>query len=406
MPTFRYVAKKGPQETAKGLLDGENRAAVLSRLTDLGFTPLQIIEVDADGTAADARTAPVVDGKVPSRHLNQFTRQFASLVRSQVPLLRTLSILKDQTSHPRLQRVLEAVGEEIRQGETLSGALAKYPNVFPPLYISLTHAGELAGILDKVLDRLAVQADREEALRAKLQSAFAYPAFVAVVGLGTVMFLLTVVMPRLVRLFEGFGSKLPLPTRMLLTISGWCRAWWFWAGWGLVVALAMVLWKRHGTRSMLLIDQLSLRLPLLGTLIRRLEVARFARAFGLLLDHGIPILQATDVAIPVIHNQVIRREFSVLPAQLKEGNSLASCLKSLSVSTPFIVHAVAVGEEGGRVGESLIEVANYYEREAERLLQLLASLLEPAMILTVGGIVGFIVIAVLLPIFEMSLIAH
>ena len=155
-----------------------------------------------------------------------------------------------------------------------------------------------------------------------------------------------------------------------------------------------------------MLDHLCLRLPLIKSLIRELELSRFARSFGLLLDHGIPILQATAVAIPVVSNRVIRQELEHLPAVLKDGGSLAASLKGLSVATPFVVHTVAVGEEGGRVGEALTEIANFYEREVERRLQMMASLLEPVMILAVGGVVGFIVMAVLLPILEMSVIAR
>jgi len=409
MPTFQYVAKRGPQEVLKGVLEGEDRAAVLSRLVDLGYTPVSITEAAAaDVTEAPGRpaTSSKLDGRVPVGQMNQFTRQFASLIRAQVPLLRTLGILKEQTSHPRLQRILGAISEDLRQGETLSGALGKYPSVFSPLYISLMRAGEVAGILDTVLDRLAAQADREEALRAKIQSAFTYPAFVGVVGIGTVIFLLTFVMPRLIRLFEGFGGRLPLPTRILLAVSRACQQPWLWLGLVLVAAVAVAIVRREQVRVKRMLDTVGLSLPLLGKLIRRVELARFARAYGLLLDHGIPILQATDVAVPVVRNQLIRQELARLPASLKEGTSLAIGLKGLTVTTPFLIHAVAIGEEGGRVGESLIEVANYYEREAEQLLALLASLLEPAMILAVGALVGFIVMAVLLPIFEMSIIAR
>jgi type II secretory pathway component PulF len=408
MPSFQYVAKKGPTELAKGVLEGDSRADVLSRLIDLGYTPVSITEAAAGAAqpaAAQASAAP--RGKrVPVKHLNQFTRQFASLVRAQVPLLRTLAILKDQSTHPRLQQVLAALIEDLRQGSTLSEGMAKFPAVFPPLYISLAHAGEIAGILDTVLDQLAQQADREEALRAKIQAAFMYPAFVMVVGLGTVLFLLTFVMPRLVKLFAGFGGRLPLPTRILLTITAWCQSPWFWLGLAACIVGAVVVCRQNQSRMRQVVDRVSLSLPLLGTVVRRVELARFARAYGLLLEHGIPILQATEVAIPIVNNQLIRRELARMPAGLKEGSSLAECLKRLTLATPFLVHAVAVGEEGGKVGEALREVANYYEREAEQMLQTMASLLEPLMILTVGGIVGFIVMAVLLPIFDMSVIAH
>jgi len=407
MPTFRYLAKRGPTEVIEGVLEAENRANVLMHLAQQGYTPVRITEGSTDDGVSLAPVGLGTRGvKVPTRQLNQFTRQFASLVRSQVPLLRALGILKDQTNHPRLKRIVEAIGEEIRQGQTLSGALEKYPWVFSQLYVSLTRSGEVAGMLDTVLDRLALQADREEALRSKVQGAMTYPFFVGAVGLATVTFLLAFVMPRLVKLFKGFGGQLPLPTRILLMVSGWMSQPWFWGACGIMALFLVVLLRGRGEESRLFLDRIALATPLVKTLVRQLELARFARAYGLLLDHGIPILQATEIAIPVVENRIIRKGLTPLTHHLREGGSLSSCLKGLSVATPFLVNSVAVGEEGGKAGEALIEVANFYEQEVERLLQILAGLLEPTMILVVGGIVGFIVMAVLLPIFEVSSLVH
>ncbi len=402
MPTFHYLAKKGPKDLIEGVFEAESRTNVLSHLEGLGYTPVQIVEAGSGELISASAAVPLRRLRIPARQFNQFTRQFASLVRSQVPLLRALAILKEQSSHPKLQWLLEAVGEDIRQGQTLSGALERYPLVFSPLYISLIQAGEAAGMLDTVLDRLAAQADQEEALRAKVQGALVYPLFVGVVGLGTVIFLLAFVMPRLVKLFKGFGGHLPLPTRMLLTLSGWMSQEWVWVFFAVAVLAMTVFVRGLGEKGRFAWDRFSLRLPWLGNLFRQIELARFSRSFGLLLDHGVPILRATEIAVPVVEHRVIRQQLGRLTARLKEGNSLSSCLKGLSVATPFMVNTVAVGEEGGKVGEALMEVASFYEREIERLLHTMAALLEPAMILVVGAVVGFIVMAVLLPVFEMS----
>ena len=409
MPTFHYVAKRGPQDVLEGELEAESRAGVLNHLAGLGYIPVRIQEGVAAArkeTVTGARPVTVRGRRVPVRYLNQFTRQFASLVRSQVPMLRTLGILKDQTTRPGLRHVIASVEEAIRQGDTLSAALAKHPQVFSPLYINLTRSGELAGTLEGVLERLAAQAERDEALRAKVQAALVYPMFVGVVGLGSVIFLMTFVMPRLMKLFQGFGGRLPLPTRILLAMTYACQQPLTWGLLVVVVVGVVVIVRSRQELCRAWGDRLSLQAPVLGRLVRQLELSRFCRSFGLLLDHGIPILQATEVALAVVNNRVIRRALEGLPAHLKEGNALADGLKGLAIATPFAVHTIAVGEEGGRVAEALTEVANYYEREGERLLQVLASLLEPLMIVGVGGVVGFIVMAVLLPVFEMSVIAR
>ena len=410
MPRFHYVAKRGPQEMIEGALEADNRAAVLEHLTKLGYIPVRIQE----GTAATAARLPAASRnaaqagieRVPVRHVNQFTRLFASLVRSQVPMLRSLGILREQAASIQMKRILEVIEEDIRQGQTLSESLKRYPQVFPPLYVSLTHAGEIAGTLDTVLERLAIQADQDDALRGKIRGALAYPLFVGVVGMLTVVFLLTFVMPRLLKLFQGFGGRLPLPTRILMTITEWLRQGWVWALGAAVLLGALLLIKRIGPQGRLVLDRLSLKLPILGPMLCEVNLARFSRSFGLLLTHGIPILQALDVSLPVVTNCFIRRELDHLTITLKDGHALSAGLKDLSIMPPFVLHTIAVGEESGKVAEALTEVAQFYERELDRLLQVMASLLKPVMILLVGGLVGFIVMAVLLPIFEMNVIAR
>lgn len=399
MPTFKYLAKRGPNDMVEGVLEADSRAKVLSQLAGLGYIPVRVAEATTGRQPTDAQARL---RRVSVRHLNQFTRQFASLMRSQVPLMRALGIMQEQTTHPTLHRILDSIREHVRQGQTLSQSLTGYPQVFSPLYLSLIKSGEVTGMLDTVLDRLAAQADQEESLRSKVQVALAYPLFVGVVGLGTVVFLLMFVMPRLLKLFITFGGELPLPTKILLALTAWCRSEWTWGSLLALVAVAVWLAKSRRAMTRRWLDRFVLQLPLLGTLMRQVELARFCRSFGLLLSHGIPILQATEVAIPVVKNCVIRKSLLPLTTNLREGASLAACLKTLPVATPFLVHSVAVGEEGGKAAEALLEVADYYEREIERLLQVLAALLEPAMILVVGGLVGFLVMAILLPIFDMS----
>ena len=408
MPTFHYTAKRGPREIIEGTLEAENRSRVLAHLADLGYVPVQIKEHTATATAHPPTTAPerpdksVRASRVPAAQLTIFTRQFASLVRSSVPLLRSLKILEDQAKHPYFRHVLRAITEEVRQGHTLSSSLAKFPHLFSPLYVNLVHSGEVSGAMDAILERLAQQAEQDAAMRAKIRMAFTYPAVVGVVGVGTVVFLMTFVMPRLSRLLSGLGERLPLPTRMLLTLSAWMSSWWFWLLAAGSVAAVLVCWRGLGAKGRLMRDHLLLHVPLVGPLIQQSEMARFARSFGLQITHGIPILQAIDVSIQVVDHQVIRGQLQRVPEGLRQGNALSSCLKPLAVSNAFLVNTVAVGEESGKVGEALAEVASSYERETEQLLQTLATLLEPMLILVVGLVVGFIVISVLLPIFEMS----
>jgi len=400
MPTFRYTVKKGPQEILEGMIDAESRAQAIATLTGQGYTPVRVQE------AAQAKGRFGIRGfdmeHVSRKQLNIFTRQFASLMRSGVPILRAMTILSEQTTSAGLRRLLDQVTEAVRQGETLSDSLSKWPKVFSPLYRNLIRAGEIGGILDVVLDRLAVQAEREETLRAKVQAAVAYPAFVALTGVGTIIFLLTFVMPRLLKLFENFHGKLPFATRALLAVTHNMASPLFWLAVGGAGVAAVALWRSPGLRLKHITARLLLRTPVIGTLIRQMELGRFARSFGLLIDHGISVMQAVSVSLTVVRHPLIRAELERLPGYLQQGSSLADALRQLKEVSPFVVNTVAVGEEAGKAGEALTEVANFYEREAERTLQVTAALLEPAMILMVGAVVGWIVMAVLLPVFELG----
>ncbi len=416
MPTFHYTAKKGPHDVVEGLLEADSRGGVLALLMQQGYVPVRVVEQApepvADGAAPAAQTAvaarlparPVRAARVPVVQFTAFTRQFASLVRSHVPLLRSLQILRDQARHPYFKHILHEVAEDVRQGHTLSGAFGKFPRTFSPLYVNLVRSGESSGTLEAVLERLAEQLERDEALRARVRAAFTYPAFVGLVGAGTVVFLLTFVMPRLAGLLEGLGDRLPAATKTLLATADLMSRGWFWLGLtGLAIA-GTLLWRAAGEQGRWALDRMTLRLPLVGPLLHDLELARFARTFGLQLSHGLPILQAIEVAIPVVTHRVLRADLQRLPEGLRQGGALSDGLRGVRIADPFLVNTVAVGEEGGRVGEALVEVATYYERNAERSLQTMATLLEPALIVGVGLVVGFIVMAVLLPIFEMSAI--
>jgi len=401
MPTFQYTAKKGPQEIVEGVIEAETRGGALSQLADMGYVPVRVTE-QGPKESKDSLVNKIKPRRVPTSQITTFMRQFASLTRSQVPMLRILDILHDQARHDYFRHVLREITELVRQGEALSTGFRKFPHVFSNLYVHLIHSGEISGALDSVLERLADQAERDEVLRAKVKAAVTYPLFVGVVGFLTITFLMLFVMPRLSDLLTGLGDNLPLPTQLLLTIVHWFSTPWFWGAVVTTVLLIALMWRISSDKGRLLRDQLLLRLPIIGRLIHQLEMARFIRSFGLLLNHGVSVMKAIDVAIPVVKHQVIRRELEKLPEGLRQGASLSACMKQLSICTPFLINTISVGEETGAVGDSMVEVASFYEREADRLLQTLSTLLEPALIVMIGLIVGFIVMAVLLPIFEMS----
>jgi type II secretory pathway component PulF len=305
-----------------------------------------------------------------------------------------------------VRAVLADVAAQVREGRRFSDALAAYPRVFSPLYVSLVRSGEVGGILGDVLARLADISEKEDEVFGKVRAALAYPALILVVGVGTVAALLIFVIPKLVSLFEEVGQTLPLPTRILIELSRWLASYW----WMLVmVAVAGALLARRGTRSpgaRLAIDRTKLHLPVWGTLIRKVEIARFARTLGTLLRHGVPILPAMQVVVQATGNELLRGELQHIGEQLRGGATLSQGMRRGRLFPTLVTHMVAVGEEAGALDRSLFKIADTYERETDRVIRFMTSLVEPLMILIVGAVVGFIVISMLLPIFEIDLLAR
>lgn len=413
MPLFNYTAKQGAGQTVEGQIEAPDRAHALSELISQGLTPMQV-EVCGNAATKSAQqktTAEVEDTesinpnfKIPSRHLNILTRQFASLVRSGVPILRAVNILIEQAESPKVRQILQSMSEDIRQGGNLSTSMKRYPRVFSPLYVSLVRSGEAGGILDVIFEKLADKAERDEELRGKLQGAVAYPAFVGLTGFASILFLMTFVMPKLLKLFDGYGEELPLMTRALIGMTNLMAIPWVWGGLIALVIGVIGLWSVPNSPLRTAVYRFVFRLPVAGPLIIQLELGRFARSFGLLMDHGVDVLDSVANSMTVVSHPTIQEQMQVLPEHLRQGNSLAMALREIPVMTSFVVNTVAVGEESGKAGEALTEIANYYEREAERLLRVATALLEPMMVLGVGAIVGWIVMAILLPIFELGTI--
>jgi len=331
-----------------------------------------------------------------------FTRQFASMVHAGVPILRALRSIHEQTENPRFQAVVADLEHAIRDGAMLSEALRPYPLLFPELYVNMVASGEAGGVLDTMLYRLADAREQEDESRRRVQAAMAYPTLVAVTGVVTVLVLLVFFMPRVMALFEHY-EKLPLPTRMLLGTSGFLSAHWPWLALG--IGLVLVVFQRLAAmdRGRLLVDALKLRLPLLGRFLRDVELSRFARVFALLIDAGIPIDTVLQLSSKSVHNAVLRRELDgVRERTVQQGLALSDGLKASSFFPSFVGNMLAVGEETGKIDDALNEVAQFYERSVQRQSRMAVSLLEPILLLVVGCMVGFIVFAMLMPIFEMG----
>lgn len=402
MPRFSYRAKDGQLQFVEGTIEADSEASAVSRLGREGIFPISLVPLDAEATTASAAVARS-GSRVAPQALAQTTRQLADLLGGGLPLLNALTLLARQTEHPILRRVVEAMADSVREGRSLSEAMSEHPDVFPPLYRSMVKAGEVGGGLEHSLSRVAEFGEHEAELRSRVISAAAYPLFVLAMAVAITVFLIAYVIPKLSLVILDTDQVLPLPTRMLLGLSHVFTQGW----WAIVLGLALLWWAlrawHNSPQGRLLADRLLLRVPGIGLLIRKLETARFVRTLGIMIGQGVPILQALEVVTSNLSNATLRQAVSQIQDAVREGASLAASLSATGEFPEFVGNMVAVGEESGTVDAALVKVAGTYEREIDRLLRMLTTILEPLLLLIVGGVVMFIVLSMLLPIFQIGL---
>jgi len=403
MAKFIYKAKNGPDKTVEGELDAETSAEAVARIDAMGYSPVWVREKDAE-----AGRSGLWRKGISQREITVFTRQLASLTKSGVPILKALSTIAGQTGNIAFGKVIKDLENTIRDGSMLSEALARYPVLFPELYVNMVRSGESGGVLDTILFRLSESREKEEEVRRKVQSATAYPILVIFVGIITVLVLLIFFLPRVASIFKDYGyDKLPLPTRMVIGLSDFFAGSWYWML--IVIGLFAAIFKRLMSleKGRITIDRMKLGLPILGKFIMESEVARFARTLSLLIQTGISIDKALGLSASVLNNAVLKEEVEeVRKNTITQGMSVSAGLKKARYFPAFVANMAAVGEEGGKLDESMLEIASFYEKEVEQQSRLATSLLEPLLILIVGVVVGFIVAAMLLPIFELSTVVR
>ncbi len=402
MPRYVYRAKDNSLKVLEGTIEAESETAAITRLGTLGVYPLTITEA----TPEEDLRSHAAPRRLPSRTLAYASRQLADLLGGGLSLFNALSLLSQQTEHRALQAVWASVGGAVRDGQALSEALLRHPDVFSPLYISMIRAGEAGGSLDLVLNRMADLLESQSELKTRVASALVYPLVVLVIGLLTIIVLLTYVVPKLSALFTETGQLLPLPTRILLSISGTLSRWWWgWLGAGMIGVWGVRAFRRSPA-GRVMVDRLMMRLPVGGLLLRKAQIAQFARSLGVMVGQGVPMLQALEVASSTVSNLVLRQAIFRVKEAVQEGGSLSNALAVSGQFLPFVSNLVAVGEESGTLETALVKVATSYERETDRTLRVLTTILEPLFIVVVGLIVMFIVISMLLPIFQLGLIAQ
>ncbi|MFC1658529.1 type II secretion system F family protein [Candidatus Omnitrophota bacterium] len=403
MPVYKYRAKKGPESTSEGSIEAENKEQAIEKLSQMGYVPVRLEEA-RDKTGALSTSSAT--GRIRSRDITIFSRQLSSLIKSGVPILRAINIISEQSDSPHFRSVLANIHNQIRDGKAFSLALANYPKVFSQFYTSMVRTGEESGTLQEVLLRISDYRQQQEEFVSKIRSALAYPILMAIVGIATVVFMIAYVMPRLMQIFLNLGQDLPLPTRILIVVSNRFQQGWFWII--LVAGLFLFVLRQQAKTEALrtVVSRLKMNLPLFGEFTLKTELARFSRSLELLIRSGMPILKAIDASIPILKNEIIKRQLLRSYQELEQGGSFGRSLKKAKIFPAFMTNLISVGEESGRLDEALAEIARTYERDIDEAIKVMTSLLEPMMILLMGLIVGFIVVAMLLPIFQINVFAR
>jgi general secretion pathway protein F len=331
-----------------------------------------------------------------------FATQFAALVEAGIPVVDSFDIVIQQTEKKSVKKMLSVIKEEVNQGVSLADAFELFPRHFSTLYINMVRAGEESGSLEIVLIRLADFLQRQLEMRAQIMVTLAYPTLMLLVGITVVFFLVTFVIPTVTGIFEEMNQALPLPTIILLGVSGFLRKVWIYLAFGIVALFLFYKRYKRTQRGKELIDRLKLRIPILGGPYKKILMARFTRTLGTLLTNGVPIVTSFDIVKNIIDNTLISAEIEKARDDIKEGNEVSKPLARSGIFPPVVVNMIAVGEKSGQLEEMLTKVSRIMESELDSSLKKLLSLLEPVMILLMGGIVAFIVISILLPIFEMN----
>jgi len=401
MPVFEYEALSPEGSKITGVMDGESEAAVRAKLRGDGNYPVAVKRSGSSRGGAGA-SAWFRFSRIRPVELHSFTRQLATLIGASLPLDAALASIVAQTGNQALKRVVADLKESVSEGDPLSRALQAHPREFSPMYVNMVRAGEAFGSLDLVLERLAEFGDRSEALSSKLRTAMIYPAFMTVVGAGVLFILITFVVPDIMQVYERTKAALPLPTRLLMALGSFLGTWW----WLLPVALAGALFAlRAGLkteRGRLARDRILLKSPVIGALARKSVLFRFSSTMESLLRSGVDIVDSLEISKRVVDNRCIAAVIDDAIEDIRVGRSLTGAFGRSEWFPPTFVQMLAAGEASGRLEDMLGKAAAAGERELETTMQGLTALIEPLLIVIMGILVGFIVLSILLPIFEMN----
>lgn len=395
LPVFSWSGKTKQGEVRSGEMEAADAAAVEARLRQMGVEPTKVRK------RPKQLTLPGLGG-VTTKDLLVFTRQFSVMIDAGLPLVQALEIIGTQAENPAFRKVLLAVKSKVESGSTFADGLAEHPKVFDELFVQLVRAGEIGGILDTILQRLGAYIEKNEKLARRVKGAMVYPAIVITVAVGVVGVLLAFVVPTFEKMFKDMGGSLPGPTQFLVDLSNGLRSNWYFFVFipiAAFVAFKAAIRKGKGQEAW---HAFILKLPTVGPLIRKIAVARFSRTFGTMLSSGVPILDALEIVAKSAGNRTVERAILYVRAKISEGKSIAAPLAETGVFPPMVVQMIGVGEATGAMDQMLSKIADFYDDEVDVAVAALTSMLEPLMMVFLGGTVGYFMIAMYLPIFNIA----
>lgn len=398
MPVYAYKARTLGGQVEVGNVECATRDEAVSQLRRRRLIASYIRE---QAPRRSLRLPKLGAGRVKVRDLVIFTRQFSTMVNAGLPLVQCLDILSRQAESPAFGRVVSGVMHDVEAGGTLSESLSRHPKAFDSLYVNMVDAGEAGGILDDILARLATYLEKAAALKRKVKSAMTYPTVVMTVAVGATTFMLLVIIPTFAKVFAEFGGELPTPTRIVMGMSDFLKNFWWALAGGTIAAIAGIKRYYRTASGRLRIDRGLLKTPVLGSILQRASIARFTRTLGTMISSGVPILTALDITARTAGNKVIENAIMATKGSIGEGETIAAPLREAKVFPPMVVQMISVGEETGALDKMLEKIANFYDEEVDVAVETLTSIIEPIMIVFMGGMVGGMVVAMYMPMFKL-----
>jgi len=406
MATYFYQATDTAGEIIEGDIEAPDYRVAVQKVRNLNYFPIKITQEKLDTSFLKKWKVPTslefLFSKISSYELMNFTRQLATLVSAKLTLDKSLTITTRLTVKENTRETFQDIQRRVHAGSSFADALAAYPDVFSKMYLNIVRAGELGGVLDIVLTRLADFMESAEEIKNKILSALIYPAILIVAGVGAIVFLMTFVVPKLSGVFEGSGKAIPFITQVLLNTSTIMNQYWWSLGMGLIFAV-FAFWlflKSDFGRN--LWDRLVLKIPIFGDLVRKIEMSRFSRTMATLLNSGVPVLQALNIVKSVINNRIIASAMVPLQEGLKSGQGISQPLQKENIFPPLAVHMIVVGEETGELESMLVKVADIYDKEVDNAIQRMLKIFEPVLVLSIGGSIIFIVASILMGMMEVT----